>query len=131
VTKGPDKRPFNASRRGARDIDQVPKDRVADAIRPEQESPLHHVDPPWSKSETELQPVEGGEKDKRTPWQRNFDQIFDRLVTLYAGNPVNVRDFLNSPNPHLENQSPNELFGRGDFRPVELLVRAMENREMT
>jgi uncharacterized protein (DUF2384 family) len=99
--------------------------------RPEEDSLLDRIGPVANESAMEPQPVEGSEKDKRTPWQRNVAQIFNRLLTLYAGNPVNVQKFLDSPNPHLGNESPNELMGRGDFRPVELLVRALENRETT
>jgi uncharacterized protein (DUF2384 family) len=131
MTQAPDNRPFKGSRQSARDSDRVPKELVGDATRPEEDNFLDRIGAVANESAMEPQPVEVSEKDKRTPWQRNHAQIFTRLLTLHAGNPVNVQKFLDSPNPHLGNKSPNELMRRGDYRPVELLVRALENRETT
>jgi hypothetical protein len=60
-----------------------------------------------------------------------IEGIRTRLVHLYAGNEANADLFLHSANPNLANRSPIGSMEQGDFRPVELLIHAMEHREMS
>ena len=60
---------------------------------------------------------------------RRIYRIWVSLVELYAGNRAHARTFLNTPNPHLENQAPIALFRAGDLTPLEALVEAMSIRQ--
>jgi hypothetical protein len=81
-----------------------------------------------------LDSISASEKPEPTVEERKAKRIEDikvRLVELYAGNEANADIFLHFPNPNLADRTPIGFIERGDFRPVELLIHAMEHREMS
>jgi len=62
---------------------------------------------------------------------RRLYRIWVALLSLFAGDKINVRIFLNAPNSGLENRTPMEFMRRGDLAPVELLVDAISVRQPT
>jgi len=62
------------------------------------------------------------------PELRRVYRIWVAILDLYAGNKKNARIFLNAPNEHLENQAPVEFIEKGDLKPLEGLVEAMNAR---
>ena len=63
------------------------------------------------------------------PELRRVYRIWVAIVELHAGNKKRARIFLNAPNKHLENQAPVEFIEKGDLRPLEGLVEAMNARQ--
>jgi hypothetical protein len=63
------------------------------------------------------------------PELRRVYRIWVSIVDLYAGNKKNARIFLHAPNKHLENQAPVEFIEKGDLKPLEGLVDAMNIRQ--
>jgi hypothetical protein len=81
-----------------------------------------------------LDTISTSEKPEPTVEDRKAERIEDikvRLVELYAGNEAYADIFLHSPNPNLADRTPIGFIEQGDFRPVELLIHAMEHREMS
>jgi uncharacterized protein (DUF2384 family) len=92
----------------------VPVSTVAEAIR--RKVPGVHRSPDASSLQGEL---------------RRLYRIWVALLSLFVGDKINVRIFLNAPNSSLEDQTPMEFMRRGDLAPVELLVDAMSVRQPT
>ena len=63
------------------------------------------------------------------PELRRVYRIWAALVELHSGNKKSARIFLNAPNKHLENQAPVEFIQKGDLKPLEGLVEAMQERQ--
>jgi hypothetical protein len=63
------------------------------------------------------------------PELRRVYRIWVAIVELHAGNKKRARIFLNAPNKHLENQAPVEFIEKGDLKPLEGLVEAMNARQ--
>ena len=63
------------------------------------------------------------------PELRRLYRVWVAIVELHAGNKKRARIFLNAPNKHLENQAPVEFIEKGDLRPLEGLVEAMNARQ--
>jgi len=63
------------------------------------------------------------------PELRRVYRIWVLLVELHSGNKKSARIFLNAPNKHLENQAPVEFIQKGDLKPLEGLVEAMQDRQ--
>ena len=63
------------------------------------------------------------------PELRRVYRIWVAIVELHAGNKKRARIFLNVPNKHLENQAPVEFIEKGDLKPLEGLVEAMNARQ--
>jgi len=111
----PGQAPFDPSRKG--NVDPVARDQLAN--EPRDESILDSI-PALRKEPT---------ADQRKA--ERIEDIKARLVELYAGNEANANIFLHSPNPNLADCTPIGFMEQGDFRPVELLIHAMEHREMS
>ncbi|SNS81285.1 Protein of unknown function [Granulicella rosea] len=63
------------------------------------------------------------------PELRRVYRIWVAIVELHAGNKKRARIFLNAPNKHLENQAPVEFIEKGDLKPLEGLVEAINARQ--
>jgi hypothetical protein len=95
----------------AREI-QLPVATIADAIGKKAPSVRKHPDA------SSLQPE-----------LRRVYRIWVAIVDFYAGDKSNARIFLNAPNRHLANQAPVEFIEKGDLKPLEGLVEAMNTRQ--
>jgi uncharacterized protein (DUF2384 family) len=112
----PGQTPFDPSRKG--DVKPFARDQIASQLR----------------GESILDRISSSRESEPTAEERKAERIEDikaRLVELYAGNETNANIFLHSPNPNLADRTPIGFMEQGDFRPVELLIHAMEHREMS
>jgi uncharacterized protein (DUF2384 family) len=62
---------------------------------------------------------------------RKLYRVWVTLVSLYAGDRLHARIFLNAPNRNLENRAPIEFIENGDLAPLEMYVSAMSARQLT
>ena len=63
------------------------------------------------------------------PELRRLYRIWIAIVELYSGNKKNARIFLNAPNKHLEHLAPVEFIQKGDLKPLERFIEAMNVRQ--
>ena len=63
------------------------------------------------------------------PELRRLYRIWVAIVELYAGNKKSARIFLNAPNKNLEHLAPIEFIQKGDLKPLERFIEAMNARQ--